>query len=39
GSVNGTFLNGQRLIPRQARIVHDGDEMRFGKLALRIYFK
>ena len=39
GSVNGTFLNGQRLIPRQARIIHDGDEMRFGKLALRIYFK
>ncbi|MBI5929110.1 MAG: FHA domain-containing protein [Chloroflexi bacterium] len=39
GSVNGTYLNGQRLIPRQSRIVHDGDEMRFGKLVLRIYFK
>jgi hypothetical protein len=39
GSINGTYLNGQRLIAHQPRILHDGDEVRFGKLVLRIYFK
>lgn len=38
-SVNGTYLNGQRLIPQQPRVVQDGDEIRFGKLVARIYFK
>src|SRR5690349_562684 len=28
GSVNGTHLNGQRLIPNQPRVVRDGDEIR-----------
>jgi pSer/pThr/pTyr-binding forkhead associated (FHA) protein len=39
GSANGTYLNGQRLIPKQPRVVRDGDEVRFGKLVVRIYFK
>lgn len=39
GSVNGTHLNGQRLIPNQPRILRDGDEVRLGKLVLHIYFK
>jgi pSer/pThr/pTyr-binding forkhead associated (FHA) protein len=39
GSVNGTHLNGQRLIPNQPRVVRDGDEIRLGKLILHIYFK
>lgn len=38
-SVNGTYLNGQRLLPNQPRVVRDGDEIRFGKLILHIYFK
>jgi pSer/pThr/pTyr-binding forkhead associated (FHA) protein len=38
GSTNGTFLNGQRLQPFQSRIVRDGDEIRLGKLSVRIYF-
>lgn len=38
-SANGTYLNGQRLVPLQPRIVHDGDEVRFGKLTARIYFQ
>lgn len=38
-SVNGTYLNGQRLIPNQPRVLQDGDEVRFGKLATRIYFQ
>ncbi|RMF78456.1 MAG: FHA domain-containing protein [Chloroflexi bacterium] len=39
GSVNGTHLNGQRLIPEQPRVLRDGDEIRFGKLVTHIYFK
>jgi pSer/pThr/pTyr-binding forkhead associated (FHA) protein len=38
-SVNGTYLNGERLIPNQPRILHDGDEIRFGKLITRVYFR
>jgi pSer/pThr/pTyr-binding forkhead associated (FHA) protein len=39
GSSNGTFLNGQRLLPNQPRLLRDGDEVRFGKLVAHIYFK
>jgi hypothetical protein len=39
GSANGTFLNGQRLIPNQPRVLRDGDEIRLGKLIAHIYFK
>ena len=38
-SVNGTYLNGQRLPAHQARVVRDGDEVRFGRLIMNIYFK
>ncbi len=39
GSVNGTHLNGQRLIPNQPRVLRDGDEIRIGKLVCHVYFK
>lgn len=39
GSSNGTFLNGQKLIPDQPRVLRDGDEIRLGKLVAHIYFK
>jgi hypothetical protein len=39
GSANGTFLNGQRLIPNQPRVLRDGDELRLGMLVAHIYFK
>jgi hypothetical protein len=39
GSVNGTYLNGQRLIPNQPRVLRDGDEIKFGKLVCFVYFK
>jgi pSer/pThr/pTyr-binding forkhead associated (FHA) protein len=39
GSSNGTYLNGQRLVRDQPRVVRDGDEIRFGNLVARIYFK
>jgi len=39
GSDNGTYLNGQKLIPNQARILRDGDEIRLGFLVLNIRFE
>ena len=38
GSANSTYLNGQRLIAHQARILRDGDELRLGMLVMRINF-
>jgi hypothetical protein len=38
GSPNGTFLNGQRLIANQPRILRDGDELRLGRLVLLVKF-
>ena len=38
GSPNGTFLNGQRLVAFQPRVLRDGDEIRLGHLVLRITF-
>lgn len=39
GSINGTYLNGQRLTPEQPRVLRDGDEIRLGQLVIHIYFK
>ncbi|MEO8608520.1 MAG: FHA domain-containing protein [Chloroflexota bacterium] len=36
-SLNGTFLNNERLLPHQARILRDGDEVRLGNLAFHIH--
>ncbi len=38
GSSNGTFLNGQRLMPHEPRILRDGDEVRMGRLVIRVAF-
>jgi predicted component of type VI protein secretion system len=38
GSANATYINGQKLIPRQARILRDGDELRLGRMVIRINF-
>jgi hypothetical protein len=37
-SANATYLNGQKLIANQARILRDGDELRLGQLVIRINF-
>lgn len=39
GSRNGTFLNGKRLSPHEANKLHDGDEVRLGKMSLRLFFR
>jgi len=38
-SANSTFLNGQRLVPEDPRILRDGDEVRFGQLVVRVSFE
>jgi hypothetical protein len=38
GSANSTFINGQKLMAHQARILRDGDELRLGKLVIRVHF-
>ena len=37
-SPNGTYLNGQRLVANQPRVLRDGDEVRLGHLVLRVSF-
>ena len=39
GTPNGTFLNGQKLVPRQPRILRDGDDIRLGHLVVRVSFR
>lgn len=39
GSSNGTLINGRRIAANQPRVVQDGDEITFGQLVARIYFK
>ncbi len=36
GSVNGTHVNGSRLVPHTPYPVHAGDELRFGHLAVMV---
>jgi len=38
-SANGTFLNGQRLVAEQPRILRDGDDVRLGHLVMRVTFQ
>ncbi len=37
-SANGTFINGQKLYPQEVRVLRDGDELRLGRLVLRVFF-
>jgi len=39
GSPNGTYLNGQRLVPHQPRILRDGDEIRVGAMVILARFE
>jgi hypothetical protein len=38
GSTNGTWLNDMRLMPNRLYPLHNGDQIRLGRLALSIYF-
>jgi hypothetical protein len=36
GSINGTFVNGQKLAPYLAEVLHHGDTLRLGMLTIEI---
>lgn len=38
-SYNGTFVNGERLTPGRSYALKSGDEIRLGRLMLRLYYK
>jgi pSer/pThr/pTyr-binding forkhead associated (FHA) protein len=38
-SLNGTYLNCQRLVPEQARVLRNGDMLRIGRICLIVYFE
>lgn len=38
-SANGTYLNGQRLVAQQPRILRDGDDIRLGHMVVRVSFR
>ena len=38
-SLNGTYLNGQRLVPEQARVMRDSDTLRIGHVTLIVSFE
>lgn len=38
-SANGTFVNGQKLYPQEVRVLRHGDELRLGRMVLRVYFE
>lgn len=37
-SKNGTYINGQRIVPNNRRVVRDGDIIGFGKLNLKVSY-
>lgn len=37
-SINGTMINGRRLPPHQPYPLHDGDEVRLGRLVMHVRF-
>jgi hypothetical protein len=39
GSLNHTYINGQQLHAHEVRVLRDGDEIRFGRLVVRAYFR
>lgn len=38
GSSNGSYVNGQKLNPREKRILRNGDELRLGRLVMRVRY-
>jgi hypothetical protein len=39
GSANGSFINGQRLHPKEARLLRHGDQLRLGHFVMRVHFR
>lgn len=39
GSANGLFVNGQRLVPQEERVLRDGDQLRLGEMMLDVAYQ
>lgn len=39
GSSNGTYINGQRMLAKEVRVLRHGDELRLGKLVMAVSFR
>lgn len=39
GSANGTYVNGQRLHPKEVRVLRNGDELRLGRLTVIVKYR
>ncbi len=39
GSANGSFINGQRMMSKEVRVLRHGDELRLGKLVMSVSFR
>jgi hypothetical protein len=39
GSANGSFINGQRIAPKEVRVLRHGDELRLGKMVMMVSFR
>lgn len=37
-TVNGTFINGVKLLPQEVRVLRHGDELRLGQLVMAVHF-
>jgi pSer/pThr/pTyr-binding forkhead associated (FHA) protein len=37
-SINGTFVNGRRLIPYLAEVLRDGDQLQIGNISIEVEF-
>ena len=36
GSINGTFINGQKLVPYKAEVINHGDSLQLGQLVIQV---
>lgn len=39
GSINHSFINGERVYPQEVRMLRDGDELRLGRLVMHVSFQ
>lgn len=39
GSANGTFINGEKLVAKEVRVLRHGDELRLGKMVVKVSFR
>lgn len=39
GTLNGTFVNGEKVVPGHPAVICDGDELRLGKMVLAVVYE